>query len=1247
VSALRQNIWKIGLLAICLALLNPFMDSPAGASEHTAPPVLRFEQISLREGLSQSSVYAILQDSSGFLWFGTEGGLNKYDGYQFTVYKHDPDNPDTISDNIISALFEDREGNIWAGTGLGLDRLDRATGTFTHYQNDPEDPDSLSGTTVWAILEDSQGTLWLGTNDGGLNRLDRSTGKFTHFRHDPADPDSIAGDSVKALYEDRQGVLWVGTDAGLDRFNPDRGSFTHYPRPVINEGNPNSSLVLTIYEDRQGNLWAGTNGNGLGRFDRSSATWTDYLNDPDDPNSLTADVVWAVLEDRAGRLWMGTDGGGLDYFDPQGDLFYHYRHDPNRIDSLSRDAVRSLYEDRSGVFWVGTYGGGLSKSNHNVDKFTLYRQEAGAANSLSDNYIWSVVQDSEGALWLGTFDGGLNRLDRQTGSVTVYRNNPRDPNSLSSPDVRAVLIDSQGFLWAGTGAAGLNRFDPETGTFTQFHHDPADPDSLISDQIRVLFEDGSANLWVGTFANGLDRMDRGTGAFTHFQSDPSDPASLSSDRVRALYQARDGRIWVGTSGGINILDLATGKFTRYLSDPDDPHSLSNPIVFAFYEDADGIMWIATFGGGLNRFDPASRTFRHYTESDGLPHNQVYSILADAEGNLWLSTNNGLSRFDPRTETFRNYGIQDGLQNVEFNLGSAFRGMEGEMFFGGVDGLNAFFPAEVKDSDYLAPIVITAFQKFNQTVMTDLLPDQNIQLSYQDNFISFEFASLDFTAPSRNQYAYMLDGFDQDWIDAGTRRYASYTNLGGGEYVFRVKGTNSDGVWNESGVAVPIHVTPPFWETWWFSVLAIGLLTGGTASVYTLRLRSLNSQKEKLAILVAERTEEIEQRRRVAESLRFTLTVLNSSRPLDEILEFIADQTVELLACDGVAIYRLDPESRLLTIQAAKGLEEDYVARLAVPLGSGITGRAAKDRRPVSISELDDVEEELESVFVEADRRELLRSLMEQYPGMLSIPLVIQQEVYGAMTLYYGVARDLSPDELDLAITVAEHVALALESARLREQAGELAVIAERSRLARELHDAVTQTLFASNLVAEALPRIWERNPVEGQQRLKELGELNRGALAEMRSLLLELRPNALIEAEMKDLFRYLTEAFTGRTHLPVNLNIETDHATSKALTPDVKVGIYRIAQEALNNIAKHARATQVDVSVSCEDGRIQLFIQDNGRGFDVTTTSGDHLGLGIMRERAESIGAHLDLESSPGNGTRIAVLWQASRQSGA
>ena len=1073
---------------------------PPGAVFPPAPPdqtsTIRFEKIAGEDGLSQNSVLAILQDRRGFMWFGTEGGLNKYDGYQFTVYKHDPDNPSTLSDDFVSAIHEDRSGSLWVGTRNGLSRFDRATGTFTRYQHNPGDPHSLGGTWAVAVYEDSEGTLWVGTEDGGLDRMDRDAGTFTHHRHDPDDPKTLSDDYVREIYEDRNGELWVGTNSGLDCLDRATQTFIRYQNTPGDPQSLGGSEVSAIFEDHQGVLWIGTEDGGLSQFDRSSQTFTRYQHDPsassgqapDDPHSLSHNRVRAVFEDSTGRLWVGTQNG-LDLYDRERNQFVHYRHNASDLYSLGSNAVWSIYEDRTGVLWFGTYGGGLSKYNRMTDQFTLYQHNPDLPNSLSDNMVWTIHEDRRGILWIGTFNGGLNKLDRESGTFTVYRHDDQDPTSISSDDVRAILEDHKGGLWVGT-SGGLDKFNPATETFAHYRHDPStssgqapdDPDSLSENRVTVLYEDSLGNLWVGTRNGGLNRFDRATETFVYHQHDPDDPFSLSDDRVWALYEDSTGTLWVGTLGGINLLDPVSNKFVHYVHDPDDPQSLSNDQAFSFYEDPAGAVWIGTWGYGLDRFDRATQTFTHYTQKDGLPDNVIYGIEVDSEDFLWLSTNKGLSKFDPRTETFQNYDVSDGLQDNEFNVGAHFTSDSGELFFGGIQGFNAFYPERVTGNPHVPPIVVTAFSQFNKIVRRDLAPNEHIQLSYRDNFISFEFAALDYTAPDKNQYAYILEGQNQDWVYARTRRHVDYTNLRGGDYVFRVKGSNNDGFWNEEGVAVYITVTPPVWETWWFRGIVVLVLVGSAIGGYRLRVRSIEARSRELERQVEERTAEL--------------------------------------------------------------------SRTNVLLEQEITER-----------------ERMEEA--------------------------------------------------------------------LAQQAAEAAVAAERSRLARDLHDAVSQTLFSASLIAEVLPRIWERNPDEGRRRLEELRQLSRGALAEMRALLLELRPTALVEAELGDLLRQLAEATTGRARVPVNVDVEGECA----LPPDVKVALYRIAQESLNNVAKHAEASQVNVSLHCQPSRVILSISDNGCGFSVDSIPPDHLGVGIMHERAEAIGAMLTVESEIGHGTEVVALW--------
>jgi ligand-binding sensor domain-containing protein/signal transduction histidine kinase len=1254
----------VALLAICLGLLAslpdlacsprvapisaPIEESPiAGAPPQAVPPpappdqasTIRFERISVEDGLSQNVVLTILQDEQGFMWFGTEDGLNKYNGYEFIVYKHDPEDDSTLSDSFVSTIYEDRSGELWVGTRSGLSWFDRTTGAFAHHLHDPDDPQSLGGIWVTAIYEDREGTLWVGTDDGGLDRFvpstspgqtpseaegpDRATGTFVHHRHDRDDPTTLSDNSVGVIYEDRSGELWVGTDSGLNRFDRTTETFIRYQHDPGDPQSLSGAEVSAILEDHQGILWIGTEDGGLNRFDRSSRTFARYQHDPDAPHGLSHNRVRAIFEDRTERLWVGTQNG-LELYDRERDQFVHYRHDANELHSLSSSSIWSIYEDRTGVLWFGTYGGGLSKYNRTTDQFTLYQHNPDLPNSLSDNMVWSIHEDRNGILWIGTLNGGLNRLDRESGTFTVYRHDPEDPTSISSDDVRAILEDQEGNLWVGT-SGGLDQFDPRPETFTHYRHDADDPSSLSEDRVIVVHEDQADNLWIGTRTGGLNRFDRATGTFVRYQHDEDDPFSLSEDRVWALYGDSTGALWVGTLGGVNLWDPASDRFTRYLHDPDNPQSLGNNAVFSFHEDPSGAVWIGTWGSGLDRFDRASQTFTHYTEKDGLANNVIYGIEADSEGFLWLSTNRGLSKFDPHTETFQNYDVRDGLQNNESNVGAHFRSSSGEMFFGGIQGFNAFYPERVTGNPYVPPIAITAFSKFNQVVRTDLLTGEHIQLSYRDNFISFEFAALDYTAPEKNQYAYILEGQDQDWVDAGTRRYASYTNLSGGDYVFRVKGSNNDGVWNEEGIAITVSVTPPFWETWWFRGILLLVLVGSVIGGYRLRVGSVEARSRELETQVRERTSEIELRTQELEALYRADEEMLRYLQLDQVLQALVDVAVDILRADKGSVLVWDAEQERLVVRAARGFSPGTLAQMSFKRGEGIVGHVIASGEAIIV---EDTHEDPRTARRITDP-EGIRSLMH-------LPIKIGGQIFGVFNADYCQPRGFGDDELRLFTALAQRAALAIENAQLYEQAQELAIVEERQRLARDLHDAVTQTLFSASLIAEVLPRIWERNPDEGQRRLAEVRQLTRGALAEMRTLLLELRPAALVEAELGDLLRQLAEATTGRARVPVTLEVEGECS----LSPDVKVALYRIAQEALNNVAKHAGATQTTVSLCCGPRSVQLCISDDGRGFDMDSIPPDRLGVGIMCERAEAIGATLVIESEAGRGTEVTVGWE-------
>jgi signal transduction histidine kinase/streptogramin lyase len=1185
---------------------------------------IRFENLSIEDGLSQSIVRAIIQDTRGYMWFGTEDGLNKYDGYAFTIFKHNPENPASISDSTIHTIYQDTYGDLWFGTASGLDRLIQDQGIFQHFLNDPADPTSLSGPGIPAIVEDRQGSLWIGTSDHGLNRFNRKTSAFTRYTHLENQPNSLISNQVTALAADQRGGIWIGTNEGLDYFDPQTNLYLHYQHNSRDTQSLSSNLITTLLQDRSGILWIGTEDGGLNRFNPATQVFSHYLPDSGNPSSLNSNFVHSIYEDQNGQLWIG-GRDGINLFNRDANNFQGYRRSPGDPYSLGNNYVLSIFADRTGVLWVGTYGGGISKYVQAIERFTLFQHQPSVALSLSSDIVNTIYEDHTGVVWVGTLGGGLNRLDPETGALTTLQHNPSDISGLGSNDVRALLEDHANILWIGTYGGGLNRYNQRTGRFDRYLHNPSNPNSLADSQVTALLEDKSSNLWIGTQGGGLDSLDQARNIFTHHIFSAADPNSLSSDLVQTIYEDREGSLWVGTHEGISVMNLETQHFTRYQNDPDKPSSLSNNRVLSFYEAPDATMWIGTMGG-LNRFDRSSKTFSHYTQEDGLPNNSIYGILADAAGYLWLSTNWGLSRFDPRTEAFRNYDRRDGLQSNEFSPGAYFQNNQGWMYFGGVQGFNTFDPSRVQDNPVSPPVVITAFKKFNQPQPIDPTGAEPIKLSYQDNFISFEFAALDFTAPEKNQYAYKLEGFDKDWVEAGTRRYTSYTNLRGGTYVFRVIGANPDGVWNNSGTKLTIIVVPPIWERWWFITAAILILLSGSFGGYRLRIVSIEVQNRALEKLVSERTQEIERRREVAEGLREIITILNTNRTLKDSLDAIILQITRLMEARGVIIFRCGIDyfpivlaSNMVEISSPSG------EKAIPPLPDWVTSPVLQEQK-LTLVNLDE--------FAQL-HPEVKQSVFGRYKTLLAVPLVMNDKIDGGLVLLYNHPRVLGEEDLKIAVNFADHAALAIANAELRSQAEEIAVSAERSRLARDLHDAVTQTLFATSLIAEILPRLWDRNPEAGKQKIAEIRELTRGALAEMRTLLMELRPTALEDVPLPELLQQLSEAFTGRARIPVTQDV----CRTIVLPSQVKIGFYRIAQETLNNIQKHSRATQVAIQLQEMDGQVMLCIVDNGIGFTPGNSSPDHFGLGIMEERAQNIGARFIITSRAGEGTKISVFW--------
>lgn len=849
--------WQVSLILLACLLLS--LGQPISAQAQA--PTFRFEHISLEQGLSHGTVFSIVQDHTGFMWFGTPSGLNKYDGYTITIFKSDPQNPNSLSNDNAGNLYIDRAGIIWIGTwGGGLARLDPQTEQFSAYLNDPTNPASLSSDRVQTIFEDRAGMLWVGTAGGGLNKFDRATERFTVYKNNPANPHSLSNDRIWSIAEDKAGHLWVATSEGLNKFDPQTETFTRYLNNPADPASLSNNLVRTLYVDKSGTLWLG-NEAGLDKFDPPTDSFIHYQNNPADPTSLSDTIVNAILEDSAGNFWVGTRSGGLNLFDRSRGTFTRYLNDPRDSTSLSYDDIRSIYEDHSGVLWLATRGGGVNKFTPTSGQFMHVANDPDNPHSLNNNDVRAIYEDPAKNLWIGTKGGGLNKFDPQTGRFVSFQNDPNNADSLSNNDVYAVYQDQAGNLWLGTSGAGLNKFDPQSQTFTRYQNNPDDPTSLSFNDVNTIYEDHAGTLWIGTKGGGLNKFDAQMGQFTRYQNNPADPTSLGGNDVYALLEDSQGVFWVCTyGGGLNRFDRTTGQFIRYIYDPNNPTSLSSNDVYTIYEDQAGTLWVGLANGGLNKFERETGQFIRYGPTEGLASNVVYGILGDAQGNLWLSTSKGLSKFNLRSQTFVNYDAGDGLSSGVFNEGAYYQSRSGEMFFGSINGLVRFDPAAIKDNPHPPSVVLTAFSILNRQITLDQPVERlkEVKLSYRDIVFSFEFAALDYTHPAKNQYAYKLEGFDQDWINAGTRRFGTYTNLDAGDYTLRIKASNNSGVWNEEGVSLHIVVTPPFWETWWFRLMAVAAVLALGFTAYTVRVAGIQAQRKKLQTQVAERTAELSQ-----------------------------------------------------------------------------------------------------------------------------------------------------------------------------------------------------------------------------------------------------------------------------------------------------------------------------------------------------------------------------------------------------
>lgn len=793
-------------------------------------------RITVNEGLSQNTVYCLLQDSLGFLWIGTADGLNRYDGYSITVFRHIPRDSNSLPGNSIRRLAQGRDGTLWISTDRGVARFVRGRGTFQRVSSE-------YGT---AIFVDQEGFLWIGTAGYGLLAYNPSTGSTRRYTANDSSPACLSSNAILAIAETPDGTLWLATDNGLDVLRKGREKVEHvHPEltPLLAK-----TLGASMVATPKGRLWIGSI-EGLLSLDPSSSAVVHFRPAAGDSRVIPSDSVFSIYSDREGNVLVGTSGGAA-FRAGNGDTF--------QTIPLVHPWGTRVCLDRSGLIWAGTDGFGVEVHTLRPPKFSLVRFSLDQSRGAGRDFLKSIYEDSRGIVWIGTFGSGITVWDRQRRSS---RHLTQETSGLRGKSVFAISGDSAGRVWVGT-EEGLNLYDQQTGRFRFFTrpHAGAEGRSLVPDPscVNTICAEPNGELWIG-MNSGFEVFDTRKLQYTNPLVDWKFPSGITSTWTNQIFRDGDSLLWIGTQyAGLLKLDRSTRSIRVFASTPDDSASISSRSVKAIHRDARGRLWIGT-DLGLNLLNEVTGTGTKFDERDGFPSSYLYGILEDRRGSLWISSNHGITRFSPDTRSVRNFDRDDGLQSNEFNTGAYFKNSSGEMYFGGVSGLNIFHPDSVRDNPHVPHIVITGFKEFDlpSPIVPDPSDPEGIVLGPGESVFSLQYAGLEFTNPVKNRYAYRLEGFEKNWIFAGTEREVRYTSLPPGSYLFRVKGSNGDGVWNEEGIAIKFRIVPPFWRSWWFvtlCALAIFGVVGGT-----IRYIEMRRLKQKIARL---EQEEVVQRERV-------------------------------------------------------------------------------------------------------------------------------------------------------------------------------------------------------------------------------------------------------------------------------------------------------------------------------------------------------------------------------------------------
>lgn len=836
----------------------------------------QFIPTAIEEGMADLTITSILQDKYGYMWFGTKNGLHRYDGYTFEIFNSDPSNSNTLSDNAIMCLAEAEDGKIWVGAeSHGLNLLDPLTGNVQRYYAHPDDQNGLTSDQIYALLVDSKNRLWIGTYDQGFCVY--QNGKFEQYLPDINDPSKIGAGTIWNFLEDNDGNIWISTwGSGISKYNYDTKEFKHYRHDPKDSTSISDNLAGPTIQDKNGDLWITTWKNGLEHFNMQTETFTHYTKDGPKGRRITFNVLWPVIQDKDGNIWIGTYEAGLDRLNPETGELKNFQYDPAYPRKFLHNNIWSLYIDRNNVLWIGTEGGGVMRYGGIKKKFTTIRPIIDKKIPSTNELVRSIAA-TEHYVWIGTWYHGLLQYDLYNDSIkSYYRHDREELGETGANQIRSLFQAHDGNIWVGSNRQGVFVLNPKTDKIVDFKHVYDDKFTLSYNNIRAITQDVMGTIWIGT-THGLNRFNVKDSTFTRFLEVNSD---LSNEQVNALANSSDKLIWIGTNNGLQKYDLKSGTFTQISKDGDLTSNAVNDII----ESSDGIVWIGT-KNGLNKYDPANGTFSNYTIKNQNALNSINSIEVSPSGNLWLSSNFGLLKFNPEEESFSLFDKNEGVEVLNYAPGASCITSSGVIFFGGIGGVTGLNPNNIEVNTNAPEMLITGIISNGQQISDKQHPSEinELDVSYSNNSVKINFTGFSYVDPEKTRYAYLLDGFDDDWNYVGSSRTAFYSNLSPGDYIFKVKAVNEDGIWSKEA-SLQIHIPIPYWQKWWFYLLCVSVFAGIIRMIVKWRLRKLELEKERLENIVADRTKEVvEQKEIIEEKNKELMDSINYAKGIQDAL----------------------------------------------------------------------------------------------------------------------------------------------------------------------------------------------------------------------------------------------------------------------------------------------------------------------------------------------------------------------------